>query len=382
MKLSKLYKRDTKGKIREWEIEIEGNRYRVTSGLQDGQQVTNEWTECEGKNIGRANATTPEQQALLEATAKWQKQQDKSHYHEDVTKIDEEKFVKVMLATPYEKVKAKMDFEGAYIQPKLDGIRFFASKPHSHSRGGKQLGGMNIIRKEMDRLLNDHPEIQTDGEGYNHDYKDKFNELTSLIKRETITTVKEEEIREVLQYHIYDVLTIGDLTKDDPYNDRMTAFWDLIESDYPELKKWLKKVDYIPVTDHDEIKAYFESYVALGYEGAIVRYNCGYENKRSKKLIKIKIFDDAEFEIVEILEGRGNRAGMAGRILVRLDTDVTGEVTFKSGIKGGVKFYKQLWKEKDQLIGKTATIRFFGRNPDTDIPRFPVTVNVGRENYE
>ena len=37
-----------------------------------------------------------------------------------------------------------------------------------------------------------------------------------------------------------------------------------------------------------------------------------YENKRTKQLLKRKEFQDAEFKIVEIVEGIGNRAGMAG----------------------------------------------------------------------
>lgn len=44
-----LYKFDTKGKIREWRMEVDGNQYRTIAGLQDGKQVTSGWTTAEAK---------------------------------------------------------------------------------------------------------------------------------------------------------------------------------------------------------------------------------------------------------------------------------------------------------------------------------------------
>ena len=58
-----IYKATKAGKIQEWRIEVEGNKYRTISGQTDGQKVTSEWTVCAGKNIGRSNETTPEEQA-------------------------------------------------------------------------------------------------------------------------------------------------------------------------------------------------------------------------------------------------------------------------------------------------------------------------------
>ena len=67
MKLQTLYSRRGDEGIQEWTIEIEKNKYRTISGTQDGEKVVAKWTECQGKNIGRSNETTPEKQAELEA---------------------------------------------------------------------------------------------------------------------------------------------------------------------------------------------------------------------------------------------------------------------------------------------------------------------------
>ena len=114
-----LYKRTSTGKIQQWQIETQGNKFRTISGQTTGKKTTSEWTECFGKNTGKANETTNEEQALLEATAKFDKQLDK-HYFKNIKAVDEVKFVKAMLAKKYEDV-FKGDFNNLYSQPKLDG---------------------------------------------------------------------------------------------------------------------------------------------------------------------------------------------------------------------------------------------------------------------
>jgi DNA ligase-1 len=370
-----LYKRNTNGSIQEWTIVTENDRYWTTHGQVGGALVTSESTVCQGKNQGRANETTAEEQAEREALAKITKQIKQGHYHESIDDVDEKTFVKVMLASTYEKVKDKMSFEGALISPKLDGIRCVCSIDGPISRTGKPLPGMKIIFDQFKRMFDEHPELILDGEGYNHKLKDDFNEIVSLIKKDKHTLIDIEKILNTLEYHVYDVLRVGDLDSDTPYVDRMNAFSDIL-SDYPMAQRVIKLVPFTPIYNHDDITEWHNIYTSQGYEGAIVRYNRGYENKRSKWLIKVKKFTDKEFEIVEIMEGKGNRAGMAGKIKVKLDGD--GAETFKAGIKGGEDFYRELWENRNDLVGKMATVKFFSRNPATMIPRFPVCTQINR----
>ena len=65
--LKTLYKRDSKGKTRQYAVEVSGNKYRTIAGLVDGKKVTSAWTECFGKNIGKANETSDAEQAQFEA---------------------------------------------------------------------------------------------------------------------------------------------------------------------------------------------------------------------------------------------------------------------------------------------------------------------------
>ena len=68
--LNTLYKLDTKGKIRQWTVKVKNNSFWTEQGLLDGKIVINKPTITTPKNEGRANATTAEEQAMLEAKAK------------------------------------------------------------------------------------------------------------------------------------------------------------------------------------------------------------------------------------------------------------------------------------------------------------------------
>ena len=63
------------GKITEYIIEIEGNKYRTTSGLTEGIKTTSEWAICKAKTY-----CTAEEQAIKEATAKYTKCLSSSYF--------------------------------------------------------------------------------------------------------------------------------------------------------------------------------------------------------------------------------------------------------------------------------------------------------------
>jgi DNA ligase-1 len=116
----------------------------------------------------------------------------------------------------------------------------------------------------------------------------------------------------------------------------------------------------------------YEDYLAAGQEGQMIRTNEAYENKRSKTLLKRKTFDDAEFTILGMEEGTGNRAGTCGA----MHFQNTAGKTFKSNVKGTWEFTEDLWLNRKKYMGRLATIRFFGYTPGDKIPRFPYVVGI------
>ena len=84
--------------------------------------------------------------------------------------------------------------------------------------------------------------------------------------------------------------------------------------------------------------------------------------------MKRKDFEDKEFEIVDIIEGTGNWAGYAKRIIFRLEDGRTCSSQYATTQEHA----KEVLKDRKKYIGKEATVQYFTRTPD-GMPRFPVT---------
>ena len=362
-----LYKRTVSGAIQTWRQEVDGNRYRTISGQLDGKAVESGWHICETKNEGRANSTTPEEQAIKQVEANYKKRKELG-YWENVKDIDKPIFFKPMLAATYDGMK-KSGAKEVYSQPKLDGMRCVTNDSGSYSRGGKRIVSAPHIHAFLEHsgIFESYPSIVFDGELYNHGLKDNFNELMSLAKRTKPTEDDLAASAKMLQYHVYDLY---DADRPDLTFTERHAILSLIVMSLGEDSP-LRLVPTHVCRTEEAIDNRNIEYLELGYEGQIIRLDKAYEKKRTKSLLKRKEFMDEEFQIEEIQEGNGNRAGMAGRIIYRLPDGRT----FGSGIAGGEAFYIQLLKDKDKYRGGEGTVKHFTKTPD-GIPRFPVTTMV------
>ena len=79
MTFSTLYKKTNTGAIQSWTVSVDDTRIITYHGQHMGKLQKTEDTIKEGKNAGRANATTAQEQANAEAKAKWEKQKKKGY---------------------------------------------------------------------------------------------------------------------------------------------------------------------------------------------------------------------------------------------------------------------------------------------------------------
>jgi DNA ligase-1 len=366
MKLETIYKKTKTGATQEWTIEVVGNKYRTHSGQVGGAITTNEWTVVYGKNVGKANGTTDSEQALKEAEAKRTKKLE-SGYFEDVNNINEKQYFEPMLAAKWEDYKDKIQYP-IYSQPKLDGIRCIVTKDGMFSRNGKPIISAPHIRKALDKLFKHEPDLILDGELYADKFANDFNKIVSLVKKTKPTEADLKESAKNIEYHVYDVPSV-----DETFTGRWREL-DELALDFPNC---VKKVETHIITEEFYITNWYENYIERGYEGQMLRTNSKYENKRSKTLLKHKSFIDEEYTVLDIVEGEGNRSGTAGYMVFE-----TGEgKRFKSNVKGTWEETAEMLKNKKQLIGKQATIKYFNLTPD-GIPRFPFVINIDRNSYE
>lgn len=379
MKLAPTYKVDLNGSLRMHVVEVEGNRYRTESGLLDGARVVSEWTECFGKNVGKSNGTTDEEQAMRVAQRIRQIRLEQGDYENIEDAGKGKKYFQPMLASKYDAVKSKIENkDGSFkvgfvaIQRKLDGIRLITSATLGmQSRTGKQIISAPHILRKLKPLFERYPDLILDGELYYHSKEDNFNEVISLARK---TKPTEEDLRqseEKLQYWIYDMPS-----HPGTFRERNDALNRLFEQNADILDDSFVNVATYSINSHEQVQHYLEKFVSEGFEGAIVRLNEPYECKRSKNLLKVKQFQDEEFPILDIVEGRGNLSGCVGNVVV----DVDGKAV-SAGLKFCREDAREIWENREKYIGKSAKIKYFNRTQDGSL-RFPKCIDIAREDYE
>ena len=371
IKLPTLFKRDTTGKIRMWEVEyaetdIAGSdRHssagtRTISGLVDGQKVTSDWNMSTPKNVGKVNETTSLSQAKAEAQALWDKRIEKE-YFENVADVDSYERFKPMLAHDYTK---RPQSEG-WSQPKLDGIRCVVDKNGMWTRSGKPINSCPHIWESLKGYMEQNPHHILDGELYNHELKADFNKIISLVRKTKSTQADIDEAKSLVEYHVYDMFDTS--SKDMKFVNRVKqAYW--ANNDFVKIVStdWCE--------NQDQLDEQYSSYMEQGYEGQMVRNDASYDNKRSKNLLKRKQFITEEFDVIQVLEGKGNWSGYAKRFILR---DKAGK-EFGSGVRGQQAQLKELWEMLNTTKGMPnwATCRYFELTPD-GVPRFPVIIDYG-----
>lgn len=354
-----LYTLDNAGRVRFWYMEVNPNipsKYRTVSGLLNGSPTKSEWTQATAKNIGKANFTTAESQALAEIEAKYRQKLD-SKYYESIEEAKGYKFFAPMLAKTYNKEA----FLPSFVQPKLDGYRCIASSKGLFSRQGKRWN-LPHIEEALAPIFEESRGLILDGELYNHNLKDDFNTLGSLIKKEKRTESESFLVKNTVQYHVYDMPSLSMHRFARRFE--FVTLW-LTDLEHPSIRI----VETHEVDTLKELETHYANFIADGYEGAMVRLNALYEpGKRSNSLLKLKDFMDAEFELVKVEEGEGNWAGAAKTAVIRLPDGREQS----SGMRGSFEFLTD--KLESWSTFTHVTVRYQNLTPDGFL-RFPIIVD-------
>ncbi len=372
-----LYHRNKDGSIQQWTITVSGRTITKTYGRKGGALHSVSDTIRSGKNKGRANATTAEEQALSEAKSAWERKQ-KSGYNRTLSSARggevDEKFVKggiePMLAKKWEDYSDKVQYPVS-VQPKLDGIRCIAvvkrGKCTLWTRTRKPILSVPHIVKAIEDHTSDqwgdasvHKSFVLDGELYNHNLSNDFEMIVSAVRKN-----EPSELSARIQYHIYDSIGYHELpkSKNGSWKERMVT----IDSPCGSLRH----VDSYFAENEAQVLKWYKQCRNEGYEGAIVRpFNGLYEHKRSANLLKMKEFDDGEFKIVGVEEGR---AAFKGCAIFQCVTK-SGK-SFSCKMRGTVEELQSLFKDQKKVVGKRLTVRYQGFT-NGDVPRFPVGIVI------
>jgi DNA ligase-1 len=364
-----LYKKTSTGATQQWQMEIEGSTYRTISGQVNGKLVTSDWKQAYATNVGRANERNPEEQAIFEVEAQYTKKLERD-YHKSIDDISCGSHIfEPMLAYDYKKAILKKNppvISDCFSQRKLNGLRCIMNNSGVWSRKGKPYVAVPHIYNSLSGAFKKYPNLILDGELYNNLYASNFEELVSVFKQSKPTDEDLKKSEEFGQYHVYDLPS-----HPGNFEERFEALKKIVE----EINSpYIILVETHKLTSQEHCDTLYKQYLAEGYEGQIIRENKVYENKRTWSLLKRKEFMDAEFELVDILEGLGNWSGKAKSALLKLPN---GE-TFNAGITGTMEFCEKLLKNKDKYIGKPTTVNFF-QYTTAGVPLFPRVKEIARE---
>jgi DNA ligase-1 len=357
--LKTAYKRDSKDRIRIYRITTVDSELIKETGLLGGALKTDRKI-CTPKNVGRANETTGEQQAIFQMASDYKKKLD-TGYFKTVDEARNEEVLLPMLAKEFGKEEHKIEWYSAKAQSKLDGMRcLMIIEPNGEtkliSRTGKEITTLPHLKKDMDLLQKDSlfGRLIFDGELYVH--KESFEQNMRLLKK--YRPGESEKIR----FNCYDM--ISDL----PFSHRIEEAKAVIEN--TAGLQYTDMLATIDVNSTEEVEDYHAICIAGGYEGVMVRWGVdGYKmNGRSSNLLKFKKFDDIALRIESIVPNDANpEHGTPVFIL-------NGKV-FKAGVRMSHEERCEMITHPEKFINKFAEVRYFGVS-ETGVPRFPVMVGL------
>jgi len=338
--MKKLYKQDSTGKVREWTIDTLSNTYTIRHGVSGGK-MQEKVTICKAKNVGRANETSPMEQAILEAEAKYKAQMERECY---VVKIgDKPHHLQPQLCLDAAKVPKRVPWDNDLLgSPKMDGVRAIWVNGQLQSRKGVAYNVPHI----QEQLIKADVTDNLDGELYLHGQP--LGKILGACR-------KVQDLTHELEFHVFDVAT-----PDIKYGERIV-----------HIPQNIDAVHLVPQTQvtFDNHIALHNQFVKQGYEGLILRdtsavYGFG---ERNPSLFKYKCFQEADFVIIDIQPDKDGQA-----VITYHSPD--GE--FKSRPRGTNAYREQLVENAGDYLGLEGTVRFFDYT-HLGIPQFPVTVAIG-----
>jgi DNA ligase 1 len=378
MQLQTLYHKGKSGAIYQKIHSTEGADVISVHGQVGGQMQTARRT-VEGKNIGRANETTPEQQAELEALSAWQHDVN-IKYRLSIEEVHNV-ILDVMKAPTdgWAKTKKYATWP-ADTQIKYDGVRCLAywkdGRVVLQTRGRKEWN-VEHIQAQLEKCLPD--DAMFDGEIYFHG-----------VKRQRIQKWVSKNYPESkkLLFVVYDI----------PMADGIDGkVWDERRKDLERLVPGgmhkpdaatpnIMKAVTMEVLNEEQLLAFQVTAIEQGYEGCMYRNRQGvYQGGvRSKYLLKVKTFDDKEFKCIGFTDGDGKNVGAVTWICsLHEDAAIIGYVPnfksntdlgqFKADPVGDYDLRYEMFKEGDKYMGLELTVKFQGTT-EKGIPCFAKAV--------
>jgi DNA ligase-1 len=288
----------------------------------------------------------------------------------------------VALAVKYEPRFADLDNEVWYASRKLDGVRcvFVINEDGDvkpFSRQGKPFYTLGKIVDELKTL--NLRNVVFDGEIciVDENGDEDFQSIMKEIRRKnhTIQNPKFQVFDYLSMVEFNNIYNYEDLQ---PLNCRLGHLKEVLEG---------KDLNYVSILPQEQVTS--ENFAEWnkkasegGWEGFMIRKNVGYEGKRTKNLLKVKKFHDAEYVVKgigtgmirHIVDGKDIEEPMLSQIIIE-HKGYEVEVGSGFSMEQRINFYKN----PDLIVGKTVTVQYFEEthNQEGGVSlRFPVLKHI------
>ena len=279
----------------------------------------------------------------------------------------------VQLAESYTKQKpGALKNKDVCITEKLDGFRIVYNPVQEKffTRKGQEYEGLEHLIPELNDLcvaisednLVHGEDVVIDGELV-HEPVEGLNsqELYALTSSAARKKGRHRD-KLKLQFHVFDFVPLNEFMSG-LTTLRYKARRSIMDVAFVALNdlKHVKPVTvfYMGKFDEDILMTHLKQVEALGGEGLMINLMEGtYECKRTKKLLKVKTFKDADVLVTGIVEGTGKNLGKLGAVEVKFlhnGKEMTCEVG--SGFTDDERLI--YWEHPESIIGKVIEVKYF-----------------------
>ena len=321
-----------------WRIWSEGSTIHIAHATVTGGSEVRHREEVETNLSGR----TIEEQVQLRIRSRVSRMMDKGYKatieEAQLSKSNQLGLEQPMLAQPIKRV-SNVNYAGSVLQKKLDGHRCLVTTDEgellAYSRQGKLIPAIKHILRGLQGRV---PEGTTlDGELYCHGVK--LQTIGSWIKREQAATAN-------LYFVVYDLIS------PDRYIDRHRELSEIVAGVDTQAPGRVVALPYRAYDGPEATSDYFKQVRKDGFEGLMLRLDGrGYEpGRRSTSLLKIKEFEEEEFQVV------GFEQSSTGWAICKC---VTAEGRrFDCSAPGSVEEKLEVWRNQGRYLKRYLTIQF------------------------
>ena len=120
--------------------------------------------------------------------------------------------------------------------------------------------------KALKEFFEENPDVILDGELYNHDLRDDFNTITSVVRKTKPTQADIDKAQSLVQYHVYDIID-SDMVES-TFDNRSQKVAQVVNSLNSEC---ISLVETTVVESKEELDNLYGAYLEDGFEGQMVR---------------------------------------------------------------------------------------------------------------